>query len=238
MILDLEDFKNKFIVLKNLGWIKTLRSGSTGIGYTLETLLNIPENNIGAPDFLDYELKAGRINSSSMLTLFTLAPQPARSNSYLRDKYGYISTEYENERKVLHTTLTTQRFSDVTQTKKLKLISSYDRLSISSDIEIENIYWDREHIKKAFDKKIKNKIMYIKAEAQGSGSDEHFLYKEAYIVSGFDFDSFMLLVESGKIFVDLRIGQYKNGKTHDHGTAFRIRAIDQILLFKHIDQII
>ena len=43
------------------------------------------------------------------------------------------------------------------------------------------------------------------------------------------------LLENGKIYVDLRIGQYhtgdKKGQTHDHGTGFRIREIDQPLLF-------
>ena len=42
--------------------------------------------------------------------------------------------------------------------------------------------------------------------------------------------------ESGKIYVDLRIGQYHDGKnkgkTHDHGTGFRIKESDQPLLFK------
>jgi hypothetical protein len=40
------------------------------------------------------------------------------------------------------------------------------------------------------------------------------------------------LLEEGKIFVDLRIGQYPDGRTHDHGTGFRIREIDQPSLFK------
>ena len=48
--------------------------------------------------------------------------------------------------------------------------------------------------------------------------------------------------ETGKIYVDLRIGQYHNGKnkgkTHDHGTGFRIREIDQPLLFKVQNRIV
>lgn len=40
------------------------------------------------------------------------------------------------------------------------------------------------------------------------------------------------LLEQGRIYIDLRIGQYANGKTHDHGTGFRIREIDQPKLFK------
>jgi hypothetical protein len=55
-------------------------------------------------------------------------------------------------------------------------------------------------------------------------------------LSSFDYDAFVALLEQGKIYVDLRIGQYhdgaKEGQTHDHGTGFRIKEIDQPLLFK------
>ena len=50
-------------------------------------------------------------------------------------------------------------------------------------------------------------------------------------------EAFIDLLEDGKIYVDLRIGQYHDGKnkgkTHDHGTAFRIKEVDQPLLFKN-----
>jgi hypothetical protein len=96
MIKTLDDFIAQFAKIKNMGWIKTHRSGPTGIGKTLEDLLGIIENNIDSPDFGEYELKAGRINSNSMLTLFTRTPQPAKANVYLRLKYGYSSDAYSN----------------------------------------------------------------------------------------------------------------------------------------------
>ena len=88
MIHTLEDFISKYQNIVNTGWITTHRSGPTGIGKTLEDLLGIPENNLHEPDFGEYELKSCRINSKSMLTMFTQTPQPARANTYLRQKYG------------------------------------------------------------------------------------------------------------------------------------------------------
>lgn len=85
MIVTLEDFVKEYTKIKELGWVKTHRSGPTGIGKTLEDLLGIPENNLDQPDFGDYELKSCRINSPSMLTMFTRAPQPPKSNTYLRE---------------------------------------------------------------------------------------------------------------------------------------------------------
>ena len=68
------------------------------------------------------------------------------------------------------------------------------------------------------------------------GTNEQFCFVEAYEVSDFHYDAFVELLEKGKIYVDLRIGQYhggaKNGQTHDHGTGFRIRESDQSSLFK------
>ena len=83
MIETLDDFIREYTKIKEMGWIKTHRSGPTGIGKTLEDLLGIPENNLDEPDFGEYELKSCRINSQSMLTMFTRAPQPARANTYL-----------------------------------------------------------------------------------------------------------------------------------------------------------
>lgn len=238
MLNNIQDVINRLEVIKNLGWIKTLRSGSTGIGYTLETLLEIAENNYPQPDLLGFELKASRSNGSSMLTIFTLSPNPPRSNTKLREKYGYISTEYLYERKVLHATLSTQRFTEMATGTQIKVIEHENKIHIATPNEIEEIYWCRERIQKAFNRKIKNSIILAKAETRGIGIDEHFLFNEAYLLSGFDFEHFMKMIIEGKIFIDLRIGQYSNGKTHDHGTAFRIKTTDQIHLFRNIQRII
>jgi hypothetical protein len=39
MLMTLEEFKNRFEKIKSRGFIPSLRKGSTGIGYTLETEL-------------------------------------------------------------------------------------------------------------------------------------------------------------------------------------------------------
>lgn len=238
MINTLDEFIKEFAKIKDMGWIKTHRSGPTGIGKTLEDLLGIPENNLDAPDFGDYELKSCRINSSSMLTMFTLSPKPPRSNTYLRKKYGYSSKAYDNDEKVLHSTLTASRFVSIATTgESLKILCDEEKISITSTQVVENVYWTKEALKKAFEKKYKNKFVYVKAENRGSGKDEEFRFVEAYEISGFNYEAMIDLLEEGKIFVDLRIGQYSDGRTHDHGTGFRIKESDQHLLFKNVSRI-
>ena len=243
MINSLNDFIAEYSKICNMGWIKTHRSGPTGIGKTLEDLLGIVENNIDGPDFGDYELKSCRLNSNSMLTMFTRAPQPAKANTYLRLKYGYSSGAYDNDEQVLHSTLSADRFTPIANTgHKLKIHCQENGIYIESEAGIENVYWSREALKKCFEKKYKNKFVYAKAQARGEGSSEEFKFIEAYRVSGFDYDAFIDLLEQGKIYVDLRIGQYHDGpnkgKTHDHGTGFRIKEIDQPLLFKVNEKIV
>ena len=79
-----------------------------------------------------------------------------------------------------------------------------------------------------------NTLVYVKADSRGSGANEEFYYHSAYICDGFSYEGLMELIKEGKVFVDLRIGQYPDGRTHDHGTGFRIRECDQDALFnKH-----
>ena len=94
MIYTLDDFIREYEKIVDMGWVRTHRAGPTGIGKTLEDLLEIPENNIDGPDFGEYELKSCRINSNSMLTMFTLSPLPRGANTTLRLKYGYSSEEH------------------------------------------------------------------------------------------------------------------------------------------------
>lgn len=233
MIATLDDFICAYTKIKDRGWIRTHRAGPTGVGKTLEDLLGIPENNLNRPDFGDYELKSCRCTSQSMLTLFTKSPQPARSNTYLRLKYGYSSSAYENNEKVLHATLTASRFVPIAETgHALKIVCDDEKISIADWQGQQNVFWNKESLRRTFEKKYKGKFVYAKAECRGCGANEEFHFIEAYEVSGFDYDAMIDLLIQGKIFIDLRIGQYPDGRTHDHGTAFRICESDQHLLFK------
>lgn len=239
MIYSLDDFVREYENIKAQGWIKTHRSGPTGIGKTLEDLLGIQENNIDGPDFGEYELKSCRIGSQSMLTMFTRTPQPAAANTYLRLKYGYASEAYDNDEKVLHSTLTAARFVQIANTgHSLKIVCDSEKISIVSEEGLENVYWDKKALKSAFEKKYRGMFVYAKALSRGSGINEEFHFTEAYEVGGFDYDAMIQLLEQGKIFIDLRIGQYPDGRTHDHGTGFRIREVDQPLLFKINNRIV
>ena len=61
----LDEFISRFNAVRELGWVPSLRSNNTGIGKTLEDLMEIEENNSDGPDLGDVESKSQRARSSS-----------------------------------------------------------------------------------------------------------------------------------------------------------------------------
>ena len=100
--MNYNEFVARINQIKNMGFIKSNRSGDTGIGKTLEDLLCISENNIAGPDFDVYELKSGRKDSKSMLTLFTKAPMPKGANKSLLEAFGYRERTKKNRKQLQH----------------------------------------------------------------------------------------------------------------------------------------
>ena len=83
------EFVRRFNRVRKMGWVESHRKHNTGIGKTLEDLLEIEENNIHGPDLGDVEIKSQRSLTSSKLTLFTKVPTgPIGANKDLRDRYG------------------------------------------------------------------------------------------------------------------------------------------------------
>ncbi len=98
-----DEFQKRFNEIKNLDWVQSARRGPTGIGQTLEKLLGLTENNIALPDLHEVELKAHRIGSTSMITLFTFNRKAWRMKP--RDAIMKYGTPDVNERMGLYFTM-------------------------------------------------------------------------------------------------------------------------------------
>jgi len=221
--------------VKELGYVKTHRTGNTGVGKTLEDLLGIKENNIPGPNALKTELKSARKSGSSMLTLFTKSPSPPRANSVLLQKYGYELLE-GNKRKILHTTVNAVRFNNLRGSLGFKINTEEDKICLVNPQNEILGYWGKDILRTSFEKKLPE-ILYVKAETKDSGANELFWFNEAWLLKGFNFDSFVSLLKKGIILVDIRIGQYPDGRTHDHGTGFRVLPNQLDLCFKYREKV-
>ena len=221
--------------IKKRGYIKTHRVGTTGVGKTSENLLGITENNIPGPNIAMIELKSARKNVSSILTLFTKSPLPSKANSALLQRFGYGSAR-GNKRKELHTTVNAIDYNQLKGKPGFKISIKEGRVNLISTQNETLGYWDKETLKNSFERKLP-KLLYVKAETKGTGSDEEFWFNEAWLLSGFNFNNFLNLLRKGVILVDIRIGQYPNGRPHDHGTGFRVFPDKLDLCFEHRERI-
>jgi hypothetical protein len=187
--MEYPEFQRRIAQIKEMGYVQTHRKGDTGIGKTLEDLLGIMENNIAGPDFATYELKAGRKESVSMLTLFTKAPLPASANKRLLEVFGYAQRkaprDYKQltlvgkevgksripvEDKELHVTVDALKPNSV----GLKLGIRENRLFIENDREVE-AYWDNDTLRESFERKY-HRLVYVLADHKVDGDKEYFWF--------------------------------------------------------------
>lgn len=222
--MNLATLKKELWRIKKLGFIPTHRVGDTGIGKTLEDLLNIKENNIPLHDIQGVaELKAYRKNAKSMLTLFTLEPLPKGGDRdrILLDNFGY-SKKDNGRLKELHSTLSCKRYNN----QMLKLSVAKDKIRVQGKNKKLNIYWDIQSVEKKFDDKLPA-LVYVLTDTKEIRGKEFFHFNEAYLLSDFDFELFKKMVKKDQIVVDFRMYYRPNGSVRNHGTGFRVK-IDKL----------
>lgn len=223
--------------IQNKEWHNATRSGSTAIGKTFEDLLDKEEDNNDLPDFYDIEIKTHETAINSMLTMFTKSPTyPKGANTMLRKNYG-INDEYNN--KILHVTVSGKQKTKlskyeynylikVDREKEIIKLNIYDK---NNNMVDDSVFWSFNDLKKQIDKKLKT-IAIISAESRIINNQKQYKYKEVDIVTDLSIESLVNGIENGDIKIDIRIGAYKTGKnkgkTHDHGTGFRIPMKDLI----------
>ena len=235
MATTLKKLKEQLKEIEKMGFVKTHRGHDTGIGKTLEDLLGIKENNLKLPDVGKVELKAKRVDSSSMLTIATKSPEPKGVNKVLFDKYKYLDKVGEYS---LHSTVCGSRKNP----QSFRVVFVEERLVLKNKSKIE-AYWPVS----IFDDVLKvksDKILLVFAETKGERKtkNEKFHFTEAYLLSKLNINKFKTAIESDKLKIDIRVGAYRSGKNkgkyHDHGTGFRINKRDFLHLFDNFTKVI
>lgn len=69
--MTLKEIERRLRSLKEMGYVPTIRKGSTGVGHTFEQKMGLSETNITIPDLGGRtEIKTTRRYSTSLITLF------------------------------------------------------------------------------------------------------------------------------------------------------------------------
>lgn len=241
-----KELEKQFNIIKNKGWIKSKRNGSTGIGYTFENLLGKEEENFFIPDFKNIEIKTMRKYSKGQLHLINITPDgdflfPIKR---ILEILGYPDKE-NPEYKVFNTAANGKEFTNIGYYKRIKLIANEkeEKLElIATNNNLENlnlnVSWSFALLKERLDLKLKY-LAIIKADTKFTDKTEYFHYNQIKFYKLKSFDTFLSLIEKGYITVTFKIGVFKSGKRigqiHDRGTDFSIKEKDIELLYEKCD---
>lgn len=213
--MDIIELKNKLSDIKEMGFIVSKRKGNTGIGYTLETLLGLKENNLKTPDFDKIELKSQRKGASNPVTMFTFNRGVWKIHqSELIEKYGYIDT---NNRPSLYCKVNTKSNN---QGLSLKVEKENVRLYFLNETLIAE--WTGDRLIDRFRNKMPA-LVVVNAETRiNSDGKEEFWFNEAFYLTQPNEDNFLDLIRQDIIIVDVRMHIKENKVVRNHGTGFRI----------------
>jgi hypothetical protein len=227
--MTLDEIKNKLTAIKKLGYVKTLRNGPTGIGYTLETLLEINENNISAPDLGEIELKAQRERHTGMTTLFTFNNKAWKMNPLeaIR-KYGSLD---KDGRLGMYYTMSMKPNS-----AGLFLMVDDEAISVRHIDGNVIAVWQLSEIERRFEAKVKN-VLLVKAKTEERDGIEYFQFDRARLLSHGTTKAILKnQFESGELLVDLRLHD-KGTMARNHGTGFRVFENNLENLYEKVEEI-
>lgn len=210
-----------------LGFLPSLRSGDTGVGYTLETHLGIRANCERAPDYKGIELKSGRLKRTGTkrhITLFSCIPD-WRSSPFSAwnalETFGY--KDQKTERLQLYCSI------DAKQPNSLgfKLDPQLDvgrlaNINTARTAKGEDVfYWLLDTLRKSFGAKHRE-TFWVSARTTKIKGLEHFHFVQARHTRNPQLSTFERLLSTGGICVDLTMSHKGNSAVRDHGYLFRV----------------
>lgn len=222
------------------GYIKNLKSGDTGIGFTLETLLGINQNSSQKPDYFGIEIKSLRKRSKKG-TLFSQVPDwkisTISSANDLVMKRGKKNPDYGNLITLRHSI---NAIKENSYNLKLLVEEGIVHQIYSKKDIVKDVCWNVDVLKNRINEK-HNETFWIDAVSKGEGSDEMFHFEKIIHTGQPDLDVIPLLINQGSISVDYLLWE----KRHDwkkyitkKGFDFlwKIRLKDRDLLFKTVKE--
>lgn len=221
-------------------YVRTLRPGPTGVGYTLETMLGIRANSSKEPDYKGIEIKSTRVGSKGKAktrgSLFSAIPdwnQSAFDNPVkLLAEFGWTSKgKLRLTCSLSNTPNTKGLFLEVDDEPDiLHALKHMD----DSDAAKHVVQWALPRLRSVLAAK-HGETFWVKARTQFSGVAEEFQYYEAQHTMRPLIGNFSPLIQAGHIEFDftLSMKSQKNGqpRARDHGYLFKISEQNRSLLF-------
>lgn len=229
--MNIDQLSEKLSEIRNKGYVVSLRRGNTGIGYTLETLLGVKENNLKIPDFGDVELKSQRRETTSRLTMFTFNRGVWQmEQKAVIDKYGYVDANGRPSLYCIVNSTSNNQGLFLKVEKEMVRLYHVDKTLIA--------HWPGEGLIDTFQKKMPSLVIVYADARVNSDEKEEFWFNEADLLTDPDEDNFLDLIRKDIVVVDLRMHLRNNNVVRNHGTGFRIEEKFLNLCFGKRDKII
>lgn len=229
--MTLKEIERRLRVLKAMGYVPTIRKGSTGVGHTFEQKMGLSETNIPIPDLGGRtEIKTTRRCCTSLITLFCFNKGVWHiSQKELIEKYGYID---DSGRKALKNTAYAGR--QISQGLSISIDDANNKVNLIDNNGTQLATWDVFVMVGKLMSKL-GRVLFVIADRRFDDSKkEEFLYNEAHILTDPLPRNFISSFMSGKVGIDLRMHLKPNGTVRNRGTAFRIKEIDLWDLYSNI----
>jgi hypothetical protein len=221
------------------GPVASLRTGDTGVGFTLETLLGIPANvTRGGGDYRGIEIKASR----STLPL-EQRPRPAGNVTLLAktptwgalvDRAGLLNTHGyvdQNGRFALYMSV----YAGRPNPQGWALVDEpAARRIAAARLGVGQVWWTYEVLERRILEKHRESA-FVTAYAQRRAEGETFLYDHVLHCRGATLANFLELVNERGVFVDFAMHRNELGGVRDHGFLFRTTQAQVPRLFRTVE---
>jgi hypothetical protein len=217
------------------GFVASQRSGDTGVGFTLESLLGIRANSSKDPDFQGIEIKAGRtaagsLSKHSRTSLFSQVPEwrssPCRTATELLEKVGYV--DRVTGRKQLYCTNSVRpnpqglllELTDSDEWLESRHLDSYGSKQTL-------VRWNMNMLRGRLSAKHAS-TFWVSAESRQGRDGEEFRYTSVTHTRHPLVWNLGPAIQAGKVTLDFTLSQKPTGLTRDHGYLFKLheRSID------------
>jgi len=239
------ELKKLFEKIKNTELNESLRKGTTGIGYTFESLIGKDEDSNYLPDFNGIEIKTKLGYTKSPMTLFTLVPTKYNENAihYILNNYGYPAKNPDF--KSFRGDVFCQKNNIIANRYIFKTIinaaeNKLQLLIYNKDFQLidDSIFWNLDRIEERLFKKLEY-LAIIKGYPYKRYGKTYYKYTNLSIYKLKNFETFLRLLNEDKIFLVFNIGFHTSteryGQINDRGTAFRLQLSSIEELFDKID---
>jgi hypothetical protein len=202
------------------GWIESLREGSTGIGYTFESLIGIEENNKQEADYKGIEVKCKHKKdtggASGKINLFQKVPNWCKKMTG-KERIRQIGSITDTGRFGCHSQVTTKvnnlglKLSVDETEKRIELLKSVEPLG----------YWPYRVLENCLAKKHARAI-FVKADVRKAENKTYFRYDELIYCEQPSMRNFIGLVEDRDLVFEFMMSEQESGSIRNHGYPWRL----------------